>query len=187
MYRLPSPKLANCEAALPTSPGPSCLRGTPWSTHFFQAGPAEHLQLVRIRKGNKWKTAFHHTIRPLRVPGDAVWPSQLTVSLPVFYERGVLGVPPSVCNSLHWLHPIYSRNLAEHRPPHDAGPPAAQRTPPLSEVGKMRVPLLHGAVPQICHQSWKYQMDPGKVQQSSSGLFRSREGTPTISRICQLL
>ncbi len=144
--------------------------------------------LVRIRKGRQVENSFHHTIRPLRVPGDAVRPSKLTVSLPVFYERGVPGVSPSVCNSLHWRHPHLLPEPGRTLPPRDTGPPAAQRTPPLSEAGKMRVPLLHGAVPQICHQSRRYPDGPGEGY-SNPAVASSAvcEGTPTISRICQLL
>ncbi len=59
-----------------------------WSTYF----------LVYIWQGNEWKMAF---IRPLRIPGDAVWPSQLPVRLPWFvYIDYIL---------------LYSQNLAKHR------------------------------------------------------------------------
>ncbi len=43
LHRLHYSKFPNSEAAVPTSPGPSCPWGTPWSLHILQVGPAERI------------------------------------------------------------------------------------------------------------------------------------------------
>ncbi len=77
---------------------------------------------------------IHNPLRSLRVPGYAVWPFELTVSLPGVHERGVPGVPSSIRHSLHRRHPNLLPEPGRTSPPRHAGPGSTQETPPLPEA-----------------------------------------------------
>ncbi len=90
--------------------------------------------LVRIRPGDEWKTAFitpsghyEYRVMPYGLSNSpSVFQCFMNEVFREFLHKFVIVYIDDIL--------IYSLNLAEHR---DAGPSAAQRTPSVSEVGEM--------------------------------------------------
>ncbi len=92
MYQLQNTELTTGQIAISFSSGFSCPRGTPWSSHLLQTGPAKRLQPHSYPSWRRVEDCLHHTYWPLWISSDAVWACKLTISLPGIHERGVPGV-----------------------------------------------------------------------------------------------
>ncbi len=72
----------------------------------------------RSNPGGRWvEDGIHHSLWPLWIPRDAVWPFQCSLHLPGIHERGVPGVTPPLCDSVHRWHP-YLLPEPGRPPPH---------------------------------------------------------------------
>jgi hypothetical protein len=70
--------------------------------------------LVHIRKGDEWETAFHTCYGPFWICCDALSPYKCACRLLTLHEWCFLWIPRWFCGLLHWWHPHFSKNLEEH-------------------------------------------------------------------------
>ncbi len=94
LHRLPDPQCSHSQTLLSTSSSPGHTRGTPWGSHFLEAGPEECIQPHSYPGRRRVEDGLHNHLRSLRVPGHAV-------CLPGVHEQGFPGVPSSHHHSLH--------------------------------------------------------------------------------------
>ncbi len=65
MYQLQNTELTTGQIAISFSSGFSCPRGTPWSSHLLQTGPAKRLQPHSYPSWRRVEDCLHHTYWPL--------------------------------------------------------------------------------------------------------------------------
>jgi len=151
LHSLPGTQQNNHKILLSTSPCLYCLGTATQRNHLYQAGPSGAYNLIGIREGDEWKTAFVNTYRTLWILRDAVWPGQCPLRIPGFHAQGAPGVPPPVCTSLPWhlgVFPDHGQTSAACL----GGPSTLAWVPPIPQSWEMSLPSVLCQVPWLWHQ-----------------------------------
>ncbi len=167
---------------------PAALEHLRGATIFTKLDLRSAYNLIRIREGDEWKTAFvtptghyEYLVMPYGlVNAPSVFQDFMHEVLREYLHRFVLVYIDDIL--------IYSRSLAEHRHPRCGGPPTPTTISALPQSRKMFFPSSLSTVPWI---SYRQQWHPdgrgegGSHQDLASTIDYQR--TPTIPGIFQFL